>query len=56
MIFDAAGYEFGMYFEPSKEVPNLNNQRFYSLLKVVNKPFMGRVYAFTVVSGNKNIE
>ena len=26
MIFNAAGHEFRMYSEPSKEVPNLNDE------------------------------
>ena len=56
MIFYAAGYEFGLYFEPLEELPNLDNKRFYSLLKAVNKPFLERVCAFTVVFGGKNVE
>ena len=37
MIFNAASHEFGMYFEPLEEVPNLNDERFYSLLEPVNR-------------------
>ena len=38
MIFDAIGHEFGMYSEPSKEVPNLDYERFYSFLESMNRP------------------
>ena len=38
MIFDTTGHEFGMYSEPSEEVPNPDDERFYSLLKAMNKP------------------
>ena len=38
IIFDAAGYEFGMYFESSREIPNPNDERFYNLLETVNRP------------------
>ena len=38
MIFDVAGQEFGTYSESSKELPNPDDQRFYSLLEAVNKP------------------
>ena len=38
MIFDVAGHEFGMYFEPLEELPNPDDQRFYSLLETVNRP------------------
>ena len=56
MIVYAMGREFGMYSEPSKEVPNPSDERFYRLLEAVNRPFMERVYAFSIVSGGKNIE
>ena len=46
MIFYAAGHEFGMYSEPSKEDPNLDDQKFYSLLEAVNMPLWeGCVYS-----------
>ena len=38
MIFDAVGHEFRMYSEPSKEVLNSDDERFYSLLEAVNRP------------------
>ena len=38
MIFDATGHEFEMYFKPSEEVPNLDDERFHSLLEAVNMP------------------
>ena len=38
MIFVAASHEFGMYSKPSEEVPNPDDERFYSLLEVMNKP------------------
>ena len=38
MILDVVGPEFRMYFEPSIEVPNLDNERFYELLKATIKP------------------
>ena len=38
MIFDATDHDFGMYSEPSKEVPNPDDERFYNLLEVVNRP------------------
>ena len=37
MIFDVASQDFGMYFEPSKEVPNPNIERFYNLLEAINR-------------------
>ena len=37
IIFYDAGHEFGMYSQPSEEVPNPDIERFYSLLKIVNK-------------------
>ena len=52
----AIGHEFGMYSELSEEVPNPSDERFYRLLKAVNRPFMERMYAFSIVSGGKNIE
>ena len=55
-IFYTAGHEFEMYSEPSEELPNLNDKRFYSLLEVVNRPFIRRVCAFTVVFGSKNVK
>ena len=33
MIFYIIGHEFGMYFEPSEEVSNPDDERFYSLLE-----------------------
>ena len=51
MIFYVASHEFGMYFEPSEEVPNLDAERFHSLLEAVNRPFIGRVCAFAVSFG-----
>ena len=42
MIFDAAGHEFEMYFKPSEEFPNSDDERFHSLLKVVNRPLWER--------------
>ena len=56
MIFDTAGYKFGMYSEPLEEVPNPDYGRFYSLLEAVNKLFMKRVCAFSIVSGGKNVK
>ena len=56
MIFYATGHEFEMSFESLEEVPNPDDERFYSLLEAMNKPFMGRVCAFLVVSGNKNVQ
>ena len=38
MIFDVASHEFRMYFELSEEIPNLDDERFYSLLEAVNRP------------------
>ena len=38
MIFDVAGHDFGIYSKPSEKVPNPNDERFYSLLEVVNRP------------------
>ena len=38
MIFYAADHEFEMYYEPSEEIPNLDDERFYNLLEVVNMP------------------
>ena len=38
MIFHATGREFGMYSKPLEEVPNPNDERFYSLLEAVNRP------------------
>ena len=38
MIFVAIDHEFGMYSEPSEEVPNPNDENFYSLLETVNMP------------------
>ena len=38
MIFDAVGHEFRMYSEPLEKVPNLDDERFYSLLDAVNRP------------------
>ena len=38
MIFDAANHEFGMYSDPSEEIPNSDDVRFYNLLEAVNKP------------------
>ena len=54
MIFNVAD-DVGIYSEPSKEVPNLDAERFYSLLEIVNRPFIGRVCAFAVVFGGKNV-
>ena len=45
-----------MYSESSEELSNSDDQRFYSLLEVVNRPFMIRVCAFTIVFGGKNVE
>ena len=56
MIFDVAGQEFVMYSESSIKLPNPDGQRFYSLLEAMNKPFMGRVCAFTIVFSNKDVE
>ena len=42
MIFYATVYEFGMYFKPSEEVPNLDAKRIYSLLEAVNRPLWER--------------
>ena len=38
IIFYAVGHEFGMYSKPSKEVPNLDDKKFYSLLELANRP------------------
>ena len=46
MIFYAAGHEFGMYSELSKEAFNSVAEKFYSLLEAVNKPLWeGCVYS-----------
>ena len=46
MNFYGAGHEFGMYSKPSEEVPNLDDRRFYNLLKAVNRPLWeGCVYS-----------
>ena len=50
MIFDVAGQEFGMYSESLEELPNPDDQRFYSLLEAVNKPF--RVVVDTDIPSN----
>ena len=44
MIFYATGHEFGMYFEPLKEAPNPNDERFYSLLEAVIGLYRKGVY------------
>ena len=38
MIYDAAGPEFRMAYEPPTEFPNLDASRFYSVLEVVKVP------------------
>ena len=38
MIFYAVSHEFGVYSEPSEEIPNSDDVRFYNLLGAVNMP------------------
>ena len=42
MILDATSPEFEIYFQPSIEVTNLEGERFYGLLEVVNIPLWER--------------
>ena len=45
-----------MYFEPSEEDSNPNDERFHIFLEAVNRPFMRKVCTFPVVFDNKNVE
>ena len=46
MIFYAAGHEFGMSSDPLEDVSNLNDERFNSLLKAMNKLLWERCVHF----------
>ena len=38
MTLDAVSPDFGLYSQPSFEVPNLDTEKFYRMLKATNRP------------------